>query len=119
MSEEIDCELTDEIVCPYCGCSHDRDSEGEDLGAEDSYIEYGCGECEKTFVYVTNYSDPTFSSSKFEEHCEYQIKNAKEDIKRHEKKLEEDPGNSWGIYIEIDKKILKEYTEKLTTNQRT
>ncbi len=45
MSELIDHEYTDEIVCPWCGYEHGDSWEGPESG-EDI-----CDECEKTFAY--------------------------------------------------------------------
>ena len=36
MTEEIDCEYTDEIVCPYCGYKHRNSYEMYDFGNEES-----------------------------------------------------------------------------------
>lgn len=45
MEEEIDCEGTDEIVCPYCGYEHGDSWEASNSG-EDT-----CSSCGKSFFY--------------------------------------------------------------------
>jgi hypothetical protein len=56
--EEIDCQGTDDIVCPYCGYSWEND--GEDPSGENQ-----CGECEKFFEVEANY-DVTYYSRKLD-----------------------------------------------------
>jgi len=45
--EEIDYEMTDEVVCPYCGYTFDDSSEFINEG-EDSF-EVECDECQRRF----------------------------------------------------------------------
>jgi len=57
--DEIDCEYTDEIVCPHCGQMHSDSWVYSDSGI------YDCEECEKPFSYERNVS-VTYSTSKEE-----------------------------------------------------
>jgi len=47
MSEEIDCDYTDEVVCPYCGYK-DSDSY-EYFGRSSDSTNVQCNECDKYF----------------------------------------------------------------------
>ena len=49
LDEEIDTYLTDEIICPYCGCEID-----DDFTECEGTIQ--CDECEKWFGYEKEYS---------------------------------------------------------------
>lgn len=84
-NEEIDCDGTDEIVCPYCGKKHDPDY--LELGEEEETDTYICDDCDKIFHYTIYYSDPTFSSETNEKYCNWKIKNAKEREKYWKKRL--------------------------------
>jgi hypothetical protein len=55
MSEEIDCEFTSDLVCPYCGYVHEDDGEMNESG------DMKCYKCEKKFIYEVEYSK-SFSS---------------------------------------------------------
>ena len=59
--EEIDYEMTDEVVCPYCGYTFDDSSEFINEG-EDSF-EVECDECNRSFG-VSVYRSVTFTSIK-------------------------------------------------------
>lgn len=59
MSDEINCDYTKEIVCPYCG--HEHESDGDAYGPQDDDLNLMCRECEKEFIYHTDY-DITFCS---------------------------------------------------------
>lgn len=54
---------THDIVCPYCGETHQ--AEHEDYGDQDEELEMDCSTCEKSFIYTTDY-DVTFYSGKKE-----------------------------------------------------
>ena len=43
---EIDCEYTDEVTCPYCGHVH---GDSWEIGGRHDSFEYQCHECEKDF----------------------------------------------------------------------
>jgi sarcosine oxidase delta subunit len=58
MSEDIDCEGTDEVVCPYCGYVH---SDSWELGGDSG--EDRCSGCEKFFSWTRNVS-VSYSTSK-------------------------------------------------------
>ena len=58
MCEDIDCDYTNEIVCPYCG--HEKTNSWEYDG-DDGEIE--CDECGMKFAYVRNVS-VDYSTSK-------------------------------------------------------
>lgn len=61
MSNEIDCESTPEIVCPYCGYEfYDSWEYGGDQSEELGLI--ACDNCGKEF-YVTRYIHVTYDSS--------------------------------------------------------
>lgn len=50
MKEEIDCQYTDEIVCPYCGYENDESWEYyRGLEDYDSYTTVECSECQKEY----------------------------------------------------------------------
>jgi hypothetical protein len=66
--EEIDCEYTTHITCPYCGW-FDRDSWEVDFGGMEGETEYDCGECEKEFT-VCRQVEITYSSYKKEKENE-------------------------------------------------
>lgn len=51
MDKEIDCEYTDDVVCPYCG--HHMDG---DIGDGPSTGEQECDKCEKKFDCTPSYS---------------------------------------------------------------
>lgn len=48
--EEIDCEYTDNLVCPYCGWEHDDTYDMNEAG------EHSCEKCDKNFSYDVYYS---------------------------------------------------------------
>jgi len=58
-NEDIDCDYTSDLVCPYCGYKNEPDSECDTEIFEESY-ETECVECEKHFMVVAtctiNYS---------------------------------------------------------------
>jgi len=54
-------EYEDQIKCPYCDSDNEHDS--EDLGKEDEELVYTCVNCDKEFLYYTQYSY-TFSTKK-------------------------------------------------------
>ncbi|MCK5602859.1 hypothetical protein KAR91_13340 [Candidatus Pacearchaeota archaeon] len=49
MGEEkaIDCDYTDEVVCPHCGHKHDCSYESFD--SRDETVKFNCEECEEDF----------------------------------------------------------------------
>ncbi len=49
MADKIDCEYTQEIVCPHCGYAHSESYEFGDGGEEDGQDE--CGRCGKEFYW--------------------------------------------------------------------
>lgn len=57
MENEIDCECTDDLICPYCGCKF------EDSFEFNESSQHQCDRCEKHFMYEVEYSK-TFSSVK-------------------------------------------------------
>ena len=60
MAGEIDCEGTDEVVCPHCG--HEHSDSSEFFGRhEDAEVE--CSECEKWF-WVTRDVSVSYTSRK-------------------------------------------------------
>jgi uncharacterized Zn finger protein len=59
LSQNIDCEYTKEVVCPYCGIEFTDSYELVD--AQDTDIQIECGDCGKTFIYITD-CHITFSS---------------------------------------------------------
>ena len=65
MPEEIDCQYTNEVVCPYCGYAHE-DSWEFFLDGGDSAHGAGCCQCEREFD-VERYAEVTYSASKMEE----------------------------------------------------
>lgn len=58
MSDEINCDYTPELVCPYCGYEHYVESENCNFRTE-----WECFECEKQFDFSVDY-DVTFCSTK-------------------------------------------------------
>ena len=61
MSNDIDCDGTDEAVCPYCGHEHDCSHEFFESNRESTVA--SCGECGKDFNLSRDFS-VTYSSSK-------------------------------------------------------
>ena len=61
MNEEIDCDYTDEIVCPYCGYKHQDSWEMYDFGDESS--DGVCGQCAERFSINISYTT-SFSTEK-------------------------------------------------------
>jgi len=59
MREEINCEYTNEIVCPHCGDKTAWDYEGGEVFEQD------CDNCDKEFRVTLNH-EVTFSTSKFD-----------------------------------------------------
>lgn len=60
-NKEIDCEHTDEIVCPYCG---EEQSDSWEIAGENGDVqETECYECEKVFKFKTHI-EVTFTSIK-------------------------------------------------------
>lgn len=55
--DDIDYSFTDELVCPYCGYSHDDDGEMNEAGT------YNCSKCDKMFNFEVDYSK-SYSSRK-------------------------------------------------------
>ena len=58
--EDIDHDYTDDVVCPYCGNSHDSTEFRADNVQETSY---DCDECGKEFI-VTMNIEVTFSTER-------------------------------------------------------
>ena len=58
-NKEIDCNWTDEVVCPYCGAEFSDSWEYEDEGEE------YCEDCDKCFTYQRNVI-VSYSSQKIE-----------------------------------------------------
>lgn len=56
MDDEIDCEFTDSVICPWCG---------EDQGTDESWTDKRCtcDSCGKEYLREVNY-DVTFITSK-------------------------------------------------------
>jgi hypothetical protein len=50
MSTEIDCEFTDDLICPYCGYAHEDDGEMNEPGQME------CSSCDKHFSYDVDYT---------------------------------------------------------------
>lgn len=48
MSDDLDTDCTDNVVCPWCGHEHDCSWEFFDDGHESTEAE--CGECDKPFT---------------------------------------------------------------------
>jgi hypothetical protein len=63
MSEEIDHDYTDEVVCPYCGYEFRDSWEMANDGGEQEIDCYGC---EKSFLLYTN-MEITYSTAKIKE----------------------------------------------------
>ena len=61
INKEIDCDSTDEVVCPYCGYKHENDC--DKICNQDEDEEFYCHNCDKVFIY-TPYFTVTFSSRK-------------------------------------------------------
>jgi transcription elongation factor Elf1 len=59
--DEIDCDYTDNIICPYCGWE-DVDSWENEPGEEDIGL-MSCGRCEKEF-YAERYISTSYSTKK-------------------------------------------------------
>lgn len=57
-NKEIDHEATDEMICPYCGDSTEREGDPNDYSGE-----HECGECGKIFTCEVDIS-VSFSTSK-------------------------------------------------------
>lgn len=58
---DIDCEYTDQIVCPYCGCEqYDSWERGDRDGGETT-----CDDCEKDFEFSRNH-EITYSSMRID-----------------------------------------------------
>lgn len=59
-------EYEDQIKCPYCDYENEHDS--EDLGKEEEELVYTCGECEKEFLYYTQYNYDFSTKKSCEKH---------------------------------------------------
>ena len=59
--DDIDCDGTDEAVCPYCGNAHECSWEFFGDSRRDSTVA-SCGECGKDFD-LTRYISVSYSSS--------------------------------------------------------
>lgn len=57
----MDTNYTKELICPYCNYEYSDSWEYQD--AQDKDVQTQCPECEKNFIYSTDY-DITFSSYK-------------------------------------------------------
>lgn len=67
---DIDCDYTDNVVCPYCGHEHEHDLH-EMFGREDT-IRTECDECGKQFEVSRDFS-VSYSSSKIDHEAEARV----------------------------------------------
>jgi uncharacterized Zn finger protein (UPF0148 family) len=74
-------------VCPYCGYEHDFI--GEDYGEQDEEIEQECWNCEKIFIYTTDYT-VRFSTEPYENWALRRLDVFKKNIERLEKDIKDD-----------------------------
>lgn len=88
--DETDCFANDEAKCPYCG--HKCELIGEDYGAQDEEQEMQCFECDKTFIYTTDYS-VTFSTEPYENWILREIKNSERQLRNLKDDMEKAPDN--------------------------
>lgn len=65
--KEIDCDFTDNIVCPHCGCQHEDCGEYFDRSEETTRI--SCEECGVDFEVSRSFS-VSYSSSKIDHEAE-------------------------------------------------
>ena len=79
MNEEIDCEYTDEIVCPYCGYELGDSYELGESG------EYDCDKCGKEFEYH-QHIEVTYCTYKITEEMKEKNRIRKE---QHRQRIEE------------------------------
>ena len=54
MSDPIDTNFTENVVCPYCGYNHDNSDEWFRDGGNE--VEVECEECGKVFIAEADYS---------------------------------------------------------------
>ena len=89
MSDEIEHEYTDEIVCPWCGYE-----KGDSWECDDEEDDRECGECGKVFGYNRIITVAYTSYKKKCEKCEYVL-----DTDRYGPNPYIYDGRNWTIYI--------------------
>ena len=51
MSEEIDCDYTDEVVCPYCGYKDSNSEEYFPRSSDSTNVQCNCSEAQRSNAY--------------------------------------------------------------------